>query len=255
MLLTRWRCRTQDQRANSRSQTWHGDGDEIPRERRQPCQEGAAGTGPRRLGPALRRPACERGDDRRIVPELTPGDAEPLVEKNYGDSFEDTALESVLSDLCVGRLVVIGAQTDACIRSTLHGALVRGYDATLVSDAHRRRTRRHGGAAAGPGHRALEPVLDLPDRAAADGRDGRDQGHPFRRHVLSQAHPRAPTITGPTKHPPRVFRTHAPRAFPAAYATKFPKALAKVTEGPGSRSAGLAMALTLIEVAQTGGGR
>jgi len=42
----------------------------------------------------------------------------------------------VLSDLGVGRLVVVGAQTDACIRSTLHGAFVRGYDATLVSDAH-----------------------------------------------------------------------------------------------------------------------
>jgi hypothetical protein len=36
----------------------------------------------------------------------------------------------------VGRLVVVGAQTDACIRSTLHGAFARGYDATLVSDAH-----------------------------------------------------------------------------------------------------------------------
>ena len=72
----------------------------------------------------------------RIVPELTPGDAEPLVEKSYGDSFEATSLEGVLSRLGVGRLVVVGAQTDACIRSTLHGALVRGYDATLVSDAH-----------------------------------------------------------------------------------------------------------------------
>ncbi|MDX2730246.1 MULTISPECIES: isochorismatase family protein [unclassified Streptomyces] len=75
-------------------------------------------------------------DDWRIVPELTPGDAEPLVEKNYGDSFEDTTLETVLSGLGAGRLVVAGAQTDACIRSTLHGALVRGYDVTLVSDAH-----------------------------------------------------------------------------------------------------------------------
>src|ERR1700690_1372412 len=79
----------------------------------------------------------EKGSDKwRIVPELTPDDAEPLVEKNYGDSFEDTNLETVLSDLGVGRLVVVGAETDACIRSTLHGALVRGYDATLVSDAH-----------------------------------------------------------------------------------------------------------------------
>ncbi|WP_329158092.1 cysteine hydrolase family protein [Streptomyces sp. NBC_01717] len=75
-------------------------------------------------------------DDWRIVPELTPGDAEPLVEKNYGDSFEDTNLETVLSGLGAGRLVVVGAQTDACIRSTLHGAFVRGYDVTLVSDAH-----------------------------------------------------------------------------------------------------------------------
>ncbi|MFJ6196453.1 isochorismatase family protein [Micromonospora sp. NPDC092111] len=75
-------------------------------------------------------------DDWRIVPELVPGDAEPLVEKHYGDSFEDTTLESVLAGLRVGRLVVVGAQTDACIRSTLHGAFVRGYDATLVSDAH-----------------------------------------------------------------------------------------------------------------------
>jgi hypothetical protein len=79
----------------------------------------------------------ERGSEPwRIVPELAPGDAEPLVEKHYGDSFDDTTLETVLSDLGVGRLVVVGAQTDECIRSTLHGAIVRGYDATLVSDAH-----------------------------------------------------------------------------------------------------------------------
>lgn len=72
----------------------------------------------------------------QIVPELAPSDNEPLVDKNYGDSFEDTTLESVLAGLGVGRLVVVGAQTDACIRSTLHGAFARGYDATLVGDAH-----------------------------------------------------------------------------------------------------------------------
>jgi nicotinamidase-related amidase len=76
------------------------------------------------------------GENWRIVPELARGEAEPLVEKHYGDSFEDTNLETVLSGLEVGRLVVAGAQTDMCIRSTLHGAIVRGYDATLVSDAH-----------------------------------------------------------------------------------------------------------------------
>ncbi|MFI2639923.1 cysteine hydrolase family protein [Streptomyces sp. NPDC018610] len=75
-------------------------------------------------------------DGWRIVPELVPGDGEPLVHKNYGDSFEDTTLETVLSGLGVGRLVVTGSETDACVRSTLHGAFVRGYDTILVSDAH-----------------------------------------------------------------------------------------------------------------------
>jgi nicotinamidase-related amidase len=77
------------------------------------------------------------GDEAwQIVPELSPDDSEPRVQKSYGDSFEDTNLESLLSDLGVGRLVVAGAQTDMCIRSTLHGALARGYDAILVKDAH-----------------------------------------------------------------------------------------------------------------------
>ncbi len=85
-------------------------------------------------------------DAWRIVPELSPNDTEPLIAKNYGDSFEDTRLESVLSDLGVGRLVVVGAQTDACIRSTLHGAFARGYDATLVSDAHTTEDQSEWGA-------------------------------------------------------------------------------------------------------------
>src|SRR4029077_357207 len=75
-------------------------------------------------------------DDWQVVPPLSRDGGEPLVEKTYADSFEETTLETVLSGLGVGRLVVVGAQTDECVRSTLHGALVRGYDATLVKDAH-----------------------------------------------------------------------------------------------------------------------
>jgi len=82
----------------------------------------------------------------RIVTELTPAEAEPLVEKNYSDSFEATTLESVLSGLGVGRLVVVGAQTDWCVRSTLHGAVARGYDTTLVSDAHTTEDQTEWGA-------------------------------------------------------------------------------------------------------------
>ena len=75
-------------------------------------------------------------DGWQYVPELTPDGSEPLIHKQYDDSFEATDLEAILAARKVGRLIVTGAQTDACIRSTLHGAIVRGYDATLVSDAH-----------------------------------------------------------------------------------------------------------------------
>ncbi|MFD3704315.1 isochorismatase family protein [Nocardia sp. NPDC058658] len=72
----------------------------------------------------------------RYVPELNRTDAEALVPKHYSDSFEDTALEDVLAAARAGHLVVTGAESDACIRSTIHGAFVRGYDVTLVADAH-----------------------------------------------------------------------------------------------------------------------
>lgn len=78
----------------------------------------------------------EGSDAWQYVPELPILDGEPVVHKRYGDSFEGTSLEGVLAEHSVGRLVVAGAQSDACIRSTIHGALARGYDTTLVGDAH-----------------------------------------------------------------------------------------------------------------------
>jgi nicotinamidase-related amidase len=78
----------------------------------------------------------ENSDGWQYVPELQRQESEPLVHKKYGDSFEDTTLESELAQLGVGRLVVTGAQTDACIRATIHGAFTRGYDTLLASDAH-----------------------------------------------------------------------------------------------------------------------
>ena len=75
-------------------------------------------------------------DGWQYVPELVRAAAEPLVHKSYGDSFEDTDLEAILGERGIGRLVVAGAQTDACVRSTIHGAFARGYDVTLVADAH-----------------------------------------------------------------------------------------------------------------------
>ena len=92
----------------------------------------------------------EGSDGWEYVDELVRNDGEPLVAKRYGDSFEETELESILRDHGIGRLVVTGAQTDACIRSTLHGAVVRGYDTTLVGDAHTTEDMRQWGSPLSP---------------------------------------------------------------------------------------------------------
>ena len=71
-----------------------------------------------------------------IVDALVPADGEPRIGKQYGDSFADTELESVFAALDVARIVLCGAQTDACITATMYGGIHRGYDVTLVEDAH-----------------------------------------------------------------------------------------------------------------------
>lgn len=78
----------------------------------------------------------EGSEGWNFVPELSQQRSEPLIHKRYGDAFDDTDLEGVLAERKVGHVIVAGAETDACIRSTLHGAIVRGYDVTLVADAH-----------------------------------------------------------------------------------------------------------------------
>jgi nicotinamidase-related amidase len=89
----------------------------------------------------------KKGSDAwEYVPELTRQESEALVHKTFADSFEDTDLAEVLAKAGVGRLVVTGAQTDECIRSTIHGAFTRGYDVTLVGDAHTTEDQTEWGA-------------------------------------------------------------------------------------------------------------
>ena len=72
----------------------------------------------------------------QYVPELKRDDSEPLVHKTLRRLLRGDRPRVGPRGQGIGRLVVAGAQTDECIRSTLHGAIVRGYDATLVGDAH-----------------------------------------------------------------------------------------------------------------------
>jgi nicotinamidase-related amidase len=120
----------------------------------------------RRRAERRRRGAHERDAVVAHVGSLVEKARREGVPVVYGDSFEDTTLEIVLSGLGV-------TQTDACIRSTLHGAFARGYDATLVSDAHTTEDQTAWGAPA-------------PDQVIAHTNlYGRDEGCRLRRLVLN----------------------------------------------------------------------
>jgi nicotinamidase-related amidase len=70
------------------------------------------------------------------VPELLPAEGEPCIHKQFNSSFEQTSLQSELAALGVTHIVLAGAATNWCIRATAYGALERGYDLTLLTDAH-----------------------------------------------------------------------------------------------------------------------
>ncbi|MDG2536920.1 cysteine hydrolase family protein [Dyella jiangningensis] len=79
----------------------------------------------------------QQGSDAwRWVEELQPRSDEPLIHKRYNSAFEQTGLEAELARRGVTHIVLAGAMTNWCIRSTAHGALDRGYDLTLLKDAH-----------------------------------------------------------------------------------------------------------------------
>jgi nicotinamidase-related amidase len=74
--------------------------------------------------------------DWQWVPELAPAEGEARVYKSFESSFEQTALEQELARLGASHITLAGASTNWCIRATAYAALERGYDLTLVQDAH-----------------------------------------------------------------------------------------------------------------------
>lgn len=70
------------------------------------------------------------------VPELVPAPGEPQIHKRFNSSFEQSGLDEELAKLGATHIALAGAATNWCIRATAYGALERGYDLTLVKDAH-----------------------------------------------------------------------------------------------------------------------
>lgn len=78
------------------------------------------------------------------VPKLVPAAGETLVHKHFNSSFEQTTLDEELAKLGATHVVLAGAATNWCIRATAYSALDRGYDLTLVKDAHTTETMELG---------------------------------------------------------------------------------------------------------------
>lgn len=75
-------------------------------------------------------------DAWKLAPNFTPAPGELLVDKKYNSAFASTVLDARLRAMGVKHLVLAGAATNWCIRATAYAAVDRGYDLTLVSDAH-----------------------------------------------------------------------------------------------------------------------
>jgi hypothetical protein len=70
------------------------------------------------------------------VPELQLQPGEACVDKQFNSAFEGTPLLTLLDQAGVSHLFLAGALSNWCIRATAYGALERGFDLTLISDAH-----------------------------------------------------------------------------------------------------------------------
>lgn len=75
------------------------------------------------------------GESGAIVPALAPRNGEPVVVKNYPNSFVQTDLDAVLKTADASNLVLAGFMTHMCVSSTARGAFNLGYAPTVVAAA------------------------------------------------------------------------------------------------------------------------
>ncbi len=72
----------------------------------------------------------------QIVKELDIRKEDYRITKRCNSAFEETGLDTILENLSITEVIITGTATNWCIRATTFGALTRGYDLTLISDAH-----------------------------------------------------------------------------------------------------------------------
>jgi nicotinamidase-related amidase len=72
--------------------------------------------------------------DVEVIPALQPQADDLVIDKTRFDAFLDTPLLGILRDLGVGDVVVTGILTNICVESTVRGAVMRDFHATILAD-------------------------------------------------------------------------------------------------------------------------
>jgi len=80
---------------------------------------------------------CAGSAGAQVISELQPqpGERELISPKRAYGAFDGTGLDEKLRELGVDEVVLAGQHTHICVRHSSYGALIRGYEITIPSDA------------------------------------------------------------------------------------------------------------------------
>ncbi|UXT61318.1 cysteine hydrolase (plasmid) [Agrobacterium fabrum] len=74
-------------------------------------------------------------DGVKINQTVLPKDDEPVITKNFPNSFRNTGLSDLLKEKGVEEVVVVGAMSHMCVDATVRAANDMGYKTTTIHDA------------------------------------------------------------------------------------------------------------------------
>lgn len=66
---------------------------------------------------------------------VRPASGEPVITKNFPNSFRDTGLGDLLKEKGIDEVVVVGAMSHMCVDATVRAANDLGYKTTTIHDA------------------------------------------------------------------------------------------------------------------------